>query len=168
MRIPRDTRRPAARAVALGLGWFSIALGLAELLMTRRLARGLGMRSQEGVLRAYGVREIATGVGILLARRRAPWLWARVAGDALDIATLASRLDGRRRGSAALALGAVAGVTVVDIVAAQAMTADEKAPEEWVDYSDRSGFPRGTQAMRGAAARRAQAPGTVPGGRVSM
>ena len=32
----------------------------------------------------------ATGVGILASRSPAPWLWARVAGDGLDMATLRS------------------------------------------------------------------------------
>ena len=33
----------------MGLGWFSIGLGLTELLFARRLARTLGMRGDEGL-----------------------------------------------------------------------------------------------------------------------
>lgn len=31
-------------------------------------------------MRLYGLREIATGVGILIAWDRKPWMWRRVAG----------------------------------------------------------------------------------------
>jgi len=42
------------------LGWFSIGLGLAEVLAPRSLTRGLGMEGHEQLMQAYGVREIAT------------------------------------------------------------------------------------------------------------
>ena len=47
--------------------------------------------------RAYGVREIAAGMGILGSRNgdRAPWVWSRVAGDALDLASLSGGLSDR-------------------------------------------------------------------------
>lgn len=48
------------------------------------------MHGQERLIRAYGVREIAKGVGILTSPNPTPWLWGRVAGDALDLATLAA------------------------------------------------------------------------------
>src|SRR4051794_31635707 len=79
----------SAYQLAQGLGWFSIALGVAELVAPRSLARALGMEGNESLLQAYGAREIGTGIAILSSRRPAPWLWGRVAGDALDIATLA-------------------------------------------------------------------------------
>ena len=47
-----------------GLGWFSIALGLVEIAGGRRIAEGIGARRQAGLVRGYGVREIATGVGL--------------------------------------------------------------------------------------------------------
>ena len=51
-------------------------------------------------------------------------LWARVAGDALDLAVLATALmpGNPRRTAAAIATVAVAGVTVADILCAQALT----------------------------------------------
>ncbi|MFO1057334.1 MAG: cyclase dehydrase [Dongiaceae bacterium] len=149
--LSRDT----ASGVATGLGWFSIGLGLAELLAPRTLARCLGMRGAEGLLRFYGLREIGAGVGILLAREAGPWLWGRVAGDALDIATLATGLeeDNPRRGNVMLALGAVGAVTALDIVCAQSLSVpEEDAPRQPAyDYSDRSGLPRSPDEMRGAA-----------------
>ena len=80
--------RAQARSVATALGWFSLALGATELLAPRTLTRWLGMKGSEPLLRAYGLREIGTGIGILTAREPAGWMWGRVAGDALDMATL--------------------------------------------------------------------------------
>ncbi len=49
--------------VARGLGWFSIGLGLTEIVAGRQLCRTLGMpEDRDWVFRAYGVREIAAGV----------------------------------------------------------------------------------------------------------
>ena len=70
--------------VATGLGWFSIGLGLAELLAPRQLSHFIGMEDggrKTTVLRTYGLREISAGVGILMQPKPAGWLWARVAGD---------------------------------------------------------------------------------------
>jgi hypothetical protein len=134
-----------AQAVARALGWFSIGLGLAELLAPRMMARASGMEGRERLLQAYGVREIASGLGILLSLNPRPWIASRVAGDALDIATLAT---GRNRHSTA-ALAAVAGVAALDVYATAAMKPE---PRPFFDYSTRSGFPRPASEMRGAAA----------------
>jgi hypothetical protein len=146
-----------AHTVSKGLGWFSIGLGLSEIFMARTMARALGMRGREGLVRAYGVREIATGIGILTARgarERAPWIWARVAGDALDLATLEQHRNWRnlRRGNVALAMGAVVGVTALDLGCAAQLTREHQRRRVFRDYSDRSGFPRPPQQMRGIAA----------------
>ena len=71
-------------ALARGLGVFSIALGLVEVVAARSLTRALGMEGNEALVRLYGLREIATGVGILASNDPTPWIWGRVAGDALD------------------------------------------------------------------------------------
>ena len=137
--------------VACGLGFFSIGLGLAELLAPRLVARAAGLRGQETLVRLYGVREIATGVGLLLAWDRKPWLWGRVAGDALDLATLA------RGKNNAMAIAAVAGVTAADIAtAATLQRADRESTRPVFDYSDRSGFPKPASEMRGAARKQGQ------------
>ena len=84
-------RPSAARQLARGLGWFGIGLGLVELLASRRVARASGLRGGSLLLPLYGLREIASGAGLVTARnaaRTAPWAWSRVAGDAIDIATL--------------------------------------------------------------------------------
>ena len=153
MNMPRKLsgRRAAAHSAATALGWFSVGLGIAELLMPRILARVLGMEGRETLLRAYGAREIATGIGILNSSSPAPWIWGRVAGDALDIATLGKVFIGSdRKGSVAMAMGAVAGVTLVDFATGQILSEiDRKDATYYRDYSTSSGFSRPAEAMRG-------------------
>ena len=98
------------------LGYFSIGLGTLEALAPAVLERTLGIRNR-ALLRAYGARELAAGAGILAGRPQ-PWLWARVGGDALDVATLltALRAGNPRRGWAALALASVLGITALDVL----------------------------------------------------
>ncbi len=143
----------SADALARGLGWFSIALGLAEVLAPRSLARSLGMEDWSGLVRAYGVREIATGVGILSQDDPTAWIWGRVGGDALDLATLAVGLrpDNPERTNVGLALAAVAGVTLLDVICARSLDAEDENQPPMRDYSDRRGFPRSPDEMRGLA-----------------
>ena len=141
-------------ALARGLGVFSIALGLMEVAAPRALARWLGMDGSETLIRAYGAREIATGVGILASDDPTPWIWGRVAGDALDIATLMTGFEGDnpKKDNVAIALAAVAGVTALDVYCGQVLSGESKEPlPPMRDYSDRSGLPRSPEAMRGAA-----------------
>ena len=91
------TNETRASKLANFLGWFSIALGLAEFFAPRRVGRMVGVEGNGSLLQAYGLREFFAGVGILASRRKAPWLWARVVGDALDLATLAPGLYSIRR-----------------------------------------------------------------------
>lgn len=70
--------------------------------------------------RAVGVRELAAGAGLLGRRRPVGWLWARVAGDLMDLTLLglALRSPDARPERVAGALAAVGGVAVADVVAA--------------------------------------------------
>jgi len=151
-------------ALARGLGWFSVGLGLAEMLAPRMLAEQLGMQGKEGLLRFYGTREVAVGVGILMSDDPSPWIWGRVAGDALDLASLAPGLNERnqRKGNVAIAIAAVAAVTALDCICAQALrsTAGEQGQLSR-DYSDRRGFPRPPEEMRGVARKDFAAPGDM-------
>ena len=61
-----------AMALARGLGWFSIGLGLAEMLAPRMLTEQMGMKGKEGLLRFYGAREMAAGIGILMSDNPGP------------------------------------------------------------------------------------------------
>ena len=121
----------SAENLAKALGWFSIALGAAEVLAPRALGRALGVGSHPGLMRGLGLREIASGVGILSQRRQAPWLWSRVAGDAMDLALLGTALkaNGNARGRVAFAAAAVAGVAALDYLASQRMTEVEGTGE---------------------------------------
>jgi uncharacterized membrane protein len=114
--------RPGER-LAVGLGWFSVALGIAELAAPRAVARVIGVYPDSktvSVLRSYGVRELGNGVAILTQPNRASWIWSRVAGDALDVAGLARAMNASdtHQGRAAFATAAILGVTVLDILAA--------------------------------------------------
>jgi hypothetical protein len=137
----------SAMALARGLGWVSIGLGLAEMLAPRILSERLGMEGKESLLRFYGAREMAAGVGILLSDNPSPWIWGRVAGDALDLAILATGLDKQNplKGNVAIALAVVAGVTALDCITAQALGSTSRPVP---DYSDRRGMPRPPEEMR--------------------
>lgn len=110
----------ASQQLAKGLGWFSIGLGLAEIAAPKTMARLIGVKpggKSKNILRIYGAREVGAGIGILSLANPSGWLWARVAGDLLDLGSLgkaiASPRNGRARAIAATA--AVAGVTIADV-----------------------------------------------------
>src|SRR5205809_6161951 len=81
------------------LGWFSIGLGVAELVAPKAIARLVGSRNHSSLIRAYGLREIAAGVGILATSKPGPWLWSRVAGDVVDLASLGAAAPSSRNGT---------------------------------------------------------------------
>lgn len=152
----------ASDKLAKSLGWFSIGLGLAELLAPGRITRALGMEGQENVVRAYGVREIASGLLTLSTERKAG-LWSRVVGDGLDLATLlpALRESNAKRDNVAVAMTMVMGIALVDLASAQAVTAQHtEGRGQRRLYLERSGFPKGLEASRGLA-RKSLAPREV-------
>jgi hypothetical protein len=139
--------------VAKALGWFSIGLGLAEMIAPGAFARALGMPGKEGVIRAYGARELGAG-SLCLSIDKQTGLWSRAAGDVLDIGTLLPAIHDRnpQRGKAALALTVVLGITVLDLITARAAASRHgRRRGEQRLYHDRSGFPKGLSAARGAA-----------------
>ena len=81
-------RSSGTRQLVTALGWFSIGLGIAQLLAPRTMARAIGAPESTNVMRTVGAREVAAGVGILSRREPSGWLWARVAGDAMDLALI--------------------------------------------------------------------------------
>ena len=145
--------RGGADELARALGWFSIGLGLAELLAPRQFTRTLGMQGSETLVRSFGLREIGHGI-LSLSPDKMTGLWSRVGGDAIDILTLAAayRPDNPKRDNVGLALVAVAGITLLDLVAAQGVTSRHRRTDgDRGRYCDRSGFPQGAQRARGAA-----------------
>jgi hypothetical protein len=107
--------------LAKGLGWFSIGLGLTELLAPGWLGRKIGIGERTGLLRALGAREALTGVGVLAQRRPAFSMWGRVAGDVVDLAVLGAALKSNRDGRNRIlgAVAAVLGVGVLDLACAR-------------------------------------------------
>jgi uncharacterized membrane protein len=125
--------RPSSSDIApLGraLGVVSAALGVPLVARPADVtdAIGVGRKSRSRVAaRVVGGRELAAAAALLI-RPSAPFLWARVAGDAMDLTMLGRALAGhgrrgRRRTVAATA--AVAGITAVDVVAAVRATRAE-------------------------------------------
>lgn len=114
--------RGTPEKLAKGLGWFSIGLGLPQVLAPGRVNRLIGVedsRRNRAVMRAMGVRELAGAPGILDRPRPSGFLFARVAGDILDLSLLGASLRARRNARARVtaATAAVAGVTVLDVIA---------------------------------------------------
>jgi uncharacterized membrane protein len=131
-RVPARGRGDGVLALARALGWFSLGLGLAELAAPRGVSRLIGVRKGARVLlQALGAREIASGLGILAGGRGPGWVWSRVAGDVVDLALLGVALGDKRstRGRVAAATAAVAGVTALDVVAAQRLARSNGVPQ---------------------------------------
>jgi uncharacterized membrane protein len=118
--------------LARGLGWFSIGLGLAELLAPSAVAKVAGVRGGAGLIRLLGLREIAHGVAIFAqGKRPTEALWARVAGDALDLACLGAAYASPENDKARLtfATANVLAVTALDVLCAQQLSANREIPK---------------------------------------
>lgn len=146
-----DSSLSGSDALTRSLGYLSLAIGVAELIAPGKIAKTFGLEGKEGLLRAFGAREIASGIGTLSIDPQ-PALWSRVAGDVVDMATLAlgsKSGDADTKRNVWMGVAAVAGIAALDAFAAT-MTArrggERPAP---ADYSDRSGFPNGVEAARG-------------------
>jgi uncharacterized membrane protein len=130
-RLRGDGHRPGARedTERLGrvLGWFSIGLGLAELATPHTVARMIGVndnRTNRKALIAIGIREIASGIGILTRPQLAGPVWTRVGGDVMDLAFLGSaiRSENPNRGRLAAATATAIGVALVDVLAGRQLS----------------------------------------------
>jgi uncharacterized membrane protein len=108
--------------LARALGFFSIGLGLTQILAPGSVTRLVGLEDHETnhkTMRAFGFREAAAGIGLLARPSDARFAWGRVAGDALDLAVLGRGLgsSGTDRTRLAAATTAVLGVTILDVIA---------------------------------------------------
>lgn len=114
--------------LAQGLGWFSIGLGVAELLMPRQVGKAAGLSNHSSALRLAGARELASGIGILTQRDPTAWIWSRVAGDLMDLGLLVSELRSDRANRARVqgALAAVLGVTALDVYCGLALSRHQR------------------------------------------
>lgn len=154
-KVVRVGRSSFTKTDGLGraLGWFSLGLGLVELLAPHRVTRVLGMEGKESLVRAYGMREISSGV-LSLSTEKHVGLWSRVGGDVIDILTLlpALRDDNPKKQNVTAALALVGGITLIDLMAAEGTTTQHsRSSGDRLLYADRSGFPGGVSAAKGAA-----------------
>lgn len=111
------TGSDADKRLARALGWFSLGLGLAELVAPGKLADLIGVKDKPRVFRLMGLRETGHGVAILSQAWPASGVWSRVAGDVLDLTLLSTQLDSenREREKTLAAVVAVLGVTALDL-----------------------------------------------------
>lgn len=114
------------------LGWFSLGIGLAEIVAPGSVARLIGLRDSKrnrAMLQSMGARELMSGVGILTNRQSSRWMWSRVAGDAIDISLLGVAMNENRDGNGrtAAATAAVLGVTALDLYCATQLSREETA-----------------------------------------
>jgi uncharacterized membrane protein len=119
--------KSSAKRLAKGLGWFSIGLGLTELLAPRAIASISGVsKRRTGLIRLYGLREIASGIGIFAQKNPAPAIWSRVAGDVLDLTSLgvACTSPDAKRGRITVATANVLAVTALDVICAKQLSSN--------------------------------------------
>ena len=159
--------RASAKKLAKSLGWFSIGLGLAELLAPRAIATISGVpKGHTGLIRLYGLREIASGITIFSQQNPAAGVWSRVAGDAVDLATLgaAAGSPDAKKGRLAFATANVIAVTALDVICAKQLTNGNhgihakascivnREPEEvysfWRDFENFPRFMRHVESVK--------------------
>ena len=119
---------PARRRWPRGSAGSPSASASSKLLAPAAVCRATGLRGRTKLVRAYGLREIATGVAILASHDPTPWIWGRIGGDAMDLATLVADLDSDnpRRGKVIAALAVASGVALLDALCVQELH-DEQA-----------------------------------------
>jgi len=130
--------RPDDRQLTQALGWFSIGLGLAELIAPRALGRAVGVGDQPGLLRALGIREITSGLGLLSERMPGAWAWSRAAGDVMDLALLGTALRSTEANPRRIAVASaiVLGTTALDVYAGQRLMRSQSEDMPVLDVSE--------------------------------
>lgn len=120
--LERSLARVNFDRVARRLGWLSMGLGLAQLLMPRRVQQlaGLPLGDYSAVIRAAGVRELVHGLLIFMQARPHQAMWTRVAGDVMDLGLLAAATRQRcvDQPRLALTMATVAGIWALDLATA--------------------------------------------------
>jgi uncharacterized membrane protein len=120
----REDHDVLTRRLSRALGGFSLGLGLVQLIAPRAVNRLSGVDDSAAahlVVPMVGVRELGHAAALLVSRKPEPWVWTRVAGDAMDLTALGRALlqrRGTRRMRVAVATAAVVGITAVDVYTA--------------------------------------------------
>ena len=112
------------KKVGLGLGYFSIALGLVEVAAPGRLARWLGFDNEgaKNTILAYGFRELLAGGALLRGPAVSTNVWNRVIGDIIDGGSLGLAATKSNRKAAVAAAAAFVGTALlVDFLTARAL-----------------------------------------------
>ena len=141
--------------LAAGLGWASLGLGVPQTLAPRRFAEAIGVRPDdrvEAITRfACGVRELQAAAGILkISDPPTMWIWSRVAGDVFDLALLglAARNEPRDLQRLQIAAGAVAGVALLDLYTAIALSRKRKGEPSPAEQTHEPDEPQVTSRER--------------------
>jgi hypothetical protein len=112
------------KRIGAGLGWFSIALGLAEVAAPGRLSRMLGVENKaaKNTIFAFGLRELLAGGALLRGPAVSTNVWNRVIGDAIDAGALGlAATRSNRKGAVLAAFAFVGGAMAADWLAARAL-----------------------------------------------
>jgi hypothetical protein len=117
------------------LGWFSVALGAAQLSAPRAMCRLVGADAEglaPKVMRAMGLRELTQGIGILVRPKPTGWLWSRVAGDGLDLSLLGviAARHPSRRARTGFAIANVLPIAVADVFESRHLAQSSGAPKK--------------------------------------
>ncbi|MFL5637604.1 MAG: cyclase/dehydrase [Gemmatimonadaceae bacterium] len=124
-----ETQRTDKDPLTQFMGWFSIGLGASELFWPDAVARTIGIDAERHrtLLRIYGLRELAAGLGILTRPKPTYWMWNRVLGDAIDLVSLGKAMRSPNNDKPRLtgATTAVLGATALDVVCSIALTRDK-------------------------------------------
>ena len=146
----RSLENIATAKLAKGLGVFSIALGLAEMLAPAQVGGMIGVSNRfRAFLPALGAREIAHGIAILSSAKPTTAVWTRVGGDVIDLAYLGSAFAAKETNKRRLtgATVAVLGVVILDLLCAQKL-----ASKTW---SENDGNPMAPTTVGQPSGRRA-------------
>jgi uncharacterized membrane protein len=134
--------------LARNLGWFSIGLGITEILAPGLVAKMSGAPDSErsrSVIRTYGGREIAQGIAILSSMPRpAGWMWGRVAGDVLDIGSVAAGMLSK---DGSLPVGLMAMTSLIGVTAIDYYCADKLSSKTPANGTTREGRIRIVQSI---------------------
>ena len=131
-RLADSDRGTGGLSLADFLGYFSLGLGLAEVLAPNAVARIIGVKEPDEThrrtMQLMGLREISSGMAILTSQTPAKAVWSRVAGDAIDLALLGKTLANpdNDRGRTIFATANVLAVTALDVMCARELSAQPK------------------------------------------